>query len=136
MFPVIATLNLDFLAVADVNQRWGCCFATFHTAALRSGMTRARASEINCCSATTAPPVGQNDGLRVHGIATDRAKAEHLRFLVSSQRVAILSGHSESLRSNDSWPKSAWTKEKVRQRSGQTRPEGTMMFAHARQAGR
>ena len=75
----------------------------------------------------------ENDGLQCAGIAADqRPRPEHLRFLVS-QRVAILSEPFESLRSNDSWPKSIAILDSGKWGSvpDKTRPEGAVMFAHA-----
>ena len=129
--------DLDFLAVADVDQRLGLLLPLLrhlHTARF-AGAAGGRAFRVQLLLSDDGARRldHENDGLQCAGIAADqRPRPEHLRFLVS-QRVAILSEPFESLRSNDSWPKSIAILDSGKWGSvpDKTRPEGAVMFAHA-----
>ena len=87
-----------------------------------------------------APVDHENDGLQCAGItaADQRPRPEHLRFSWCRNVSPSLSSHSESLRSNDSWPKvhSDPGIGKVGQRSGQDAPGRCCDVCACRQARR
>ena len=129
--------DLDFLSVADVDQRLGLLLPLLrhlHTARF-AGAAGGSAFRVQLqLSDDGARRLDhENDGLQCAGTAADqRPRQEHLRFLVS-QRVAASSEPFESLRNNDSWPKSIAILDSGKWGSvpDKTRPEGAVMFAHA-----
>jgi len=129
--------DLDFLSAADVDQRLGLLLPLLrhlHTARF-AGAAGGRAFRVELqLSENGARRLDhRSDGLQCAGTAVDqRSKPEHLRFLVS-QRVTVTSEPFESLRNNDSWPKSIAILDSVKWGSvpDKTRAEGAVMFAHA-----
>lgn len=129
--------DLDFLSAAEVDQRLGLLLPllrSLHTARF-AGATGGRAFKVQLqLDEEGASRLDhRSDGLRCAGTAADqRPRAEHLQFLVS-QRVATSLEPFESLRGNDSWPKSIAILDSGKWGSvpDKTRPEGAVMFAHA-----
>lgn len=129
--------DLDFLSDADVDQRLGLLLPllrSLHTARFAGAAgCRAFRVELQLDEDGARRLDHRSDGLQCTGTAADqRPKAEHLRFLVS-QRVAASLEPFESLRGNDSWPKSNTILDSGKWGSvpDKTRPEGAVMFAHA-----
>jgi hypothetical protein len=129
--------DLDFLSVADVDQRLGLLLPLLrhlHTARFAGAAGgRAFRVQLHLSDDGTRRLDHENDRLQCAGTAADqRPRPEHLRFLVS-QRVATSSEPFESLRSNDSWPKSIAILDSGKWGSvpDKARPEGAVMFAHA-----
>ncbi len=129
--------DLDFLSAADVDQRLGLLLPLLrhlHTARF-AGATGGHAFKVQLQLSEDGGHRldHRSDGLQCAGTAADqRPRSEHLRFLVS-QRVAASLEPFESLRSNDSWPKSIAILDSGKWGSvpDKTRPEGAVMFAHA-----
>lgn len=129
--------DLDFLSAAEVDQRLGLLLPllrSLHTARFAgSAGGRAFRVQLQLDEDGARRLDHRSDGLKCAGAAADqRPKAEHLRFLVS-QRVAASREPFESLRGNDSWPKSIAILDSGKWGSvpDKTRPEGAVMFAHA-----
>ena len=129
--------DLDFLSSAEVDQRLGLLLPllrNLHTARF-AGSAGGRAFKVQLQLNQEGPSRldHRSDGLKCAGTAADQGpKAEYLRFLVS-QRIAASLEPFESLRGNESWPKSIAIMDSGKWGSvpDKTRPEGAVMFAHA-----
>lgn len=129
--------DLDFLSAVEVDQRLGSLLPllrNLHTARF-AGTTGVRAFKVQLqLDEDGARRLDhRSDGLRCAGTVVDqRPKVEHLRFLVS-QRIAASQEPFESLRGNESWPKSIAILDSGKWGSvpDKTRPEAAVMFAHA-----
>ena len=129
--------DLDFLSAAEVDQRLGLLLPllrNLHTARF-AGAAGGQAFKLQLQLDEEGPSRldHRSDGLKCAGTATDqRPKAEHLRFMVSQRFVSSMEPF-ESLRGNESWPKSIAILDSGKWGSvpDKTRPEGAVMFAHA-----
>lgn len=129
--------DLDFLSAAEVDQRLGLLLPllrSLHTARFAgSAGGRAFRVQLRLDENGARRLDHRSDGLKCVGIVADqRPQAEHLRFVVS-QRVATSLEPFNTLRDNDSWPKSIAILDSGKWGSvpDKTRPEGAVMFAHA-----
>jgi hypothetical protein len=129
--------DLDFLSDAGVDQRLGLLLPLLRS--LRSARFAGSAGgapfavQLQLQEAATRRLDHQSDGLLCAGVVADeRPEAEHLRFL-ASQRVATSMEPFNTLRSNESWPKSIAILDSGKWGSvpDKTRAEGAVMFAHA-----